>query len=850
MLAIPASFVLMTLSGPTTRAAPGLPPIGWSTGPNLPGAFGARWDYSVAYFPPTDQVVVFGGAPDSKTGSWKNDTWLYSVQTDTWSQGPSAPAALKPRGGSAMAFDPAISKIVLFGGAGADWPPYGDTWLFNGSSWTQGPTAPGAMGGRVGARMVYADSLGKVVLLAGSGTKAYNDTWLFNGTAWTAGPTSPAALKSRVNFAMSYDPIVAKVVVVGGDAGVDGWYFDGTTWTAATSAPDEFGPMERLGMAYNPQLGAHMFFGGIGPDGAHGDGWLFRSSDGSWIKMSAGTFKPGNLFDADMVWVPTKDAMMLIGGVSQSNDGTPLSGTYFFRDIAPKQSSLTITPSDPNMEQSVTMVGGGQLGGYGTTVSEMEWYVNGVLVPDATGATLIPVYDPGDQITARIRMHDSLNVYGPWVTSDVVTVVNRPPIVKELLIAPLAPVITDTVYELLTTSDPDGQGVSLAYAWTVNGVSVGGDSATLDPSYFNAYDVIGLTVTPRDSLGLNGTPVAAAPSVIGYNLTMDPARPDSIAGVKGRGYSPYELVDIRIDSSIGAILTTAAADDVGAWDWQGTPLPAVLEGETHLMYGTGRISGKVGEGTILIIPGATISPTYFAAGDPVTFKGAGFVPDETVSVTFPGQPATMVVAAANGNANATILAPPEPNTGGYVIASAPSGSVEMLFAVTSVLTSPANGVPGGSITASVTGYGSNEVVNFSLDSGSTLGSGVTDAFGSLSATVPLSGYFGAHTLTAKGATSGITLSKSLPFPATLSLSPKSGPRGTVVTISSGPGWKENSNLVFKVAGRTMAPKTTDATGSVTFTYTIAEGDPLGALGISLYSSIFRRTAMDTFTVTG
>jgi hypothetical protein len=566
--------------------------------------------------------------------------------------------------------------------------------------------------------------------------------------------------------------------------------------------------------------------------------------------MSSGSFKPGNLFDADMVWVPTKDAMMLIGGVSQSNDGTPLPGTYFFRDVAPKQSSLTISPSDPNMEQSVTMVGGGQVGGYGTTVSEMEWYVNGVLVPDATGATLIPIYDPSDQITARIRMHDSLNVYGPWVTSDVVTVVNRPPIVKDLLIAPLAPVITDTVYELLTKSDPDGQVVSLAYAWTVNGVSVGGNSETLDPSFFKAYDVIGLTVTPQDSLGLNGTPVVAAPTVIGYNLTVDPGRPDSIAGVKGRGYTPYELVDIRIDSAVGDILSTAAADDVGAWDWQSTPLPPALKGGTHLLFGTGRDSDKVGQGTILIIPGATISPTYFAAGDPVTFKGAGFVPGETVSVTFPGQPASTVVAAANGNANAIVTAPSEPNTGGNVIASAPSGSVSMLFAVTSVLTSPATGVPGESITASVTGYGANEVVNLSLETGSTLASGETDAFGSLSATVPLSGYFGPHTLTATGATSGIKLSRSLMFPATLTLSPASGLRGTVVTISSGPGWTENSSLVFKVAGRTMAPKTTDATGSVTFTYTVSESDPLGALGISLYSSVLRRTAWDTFTVTG
>jgi hypothetical protein len=50
------------------------------------------------------------------------------------------------------------------------------------------------MGGRVGAGMVYADHLGKLVLFSGSGTKAYNDTWLFNGSSWTKGPASPASL--------------------------------------------------------------------------------------------------------------------------------------------------------------------------------------------------------------------------------------------------------------------------------------------------------------------------------------------------------------------------------------------------------------------------------------------------------------------------------------------------------------------------------------------------------------------------------------------------------------------------------------------------------------------------------
>jgi len=50
---------------PVPKAVPRLPklPLGFSQGPSLPRTFPVRWNFSTAYFPPSDQVVVFGGAP-------------------------------------------------------------------------------------------------------------------------------------------------------------------------------------------------------------------------------------------------------------------------------------------------------------------------------------------------------------------------------------------------------------------------------------------------------------------------------------------------------------------------------------------------------------------------------------------------------------------------------------------------------------------------------------------------------------------------------------------------------------------------------------------------------------------
>src|SRR5437762_8843784 len=94
--------IAVLFSSPARSDASPLP-MGWSPGLPLPGSYGHRWDAASAYFPPLDEVVMFGGAPADAGQPWKNDTWVYSVQTGTWAGGPTAPEGLTVRGGAAMA---------------------------------------------------------------------------------------------------------------------------------------------------------------------------------------------------------------------------------------------------------------------------------------------------------------------------------------------------------------------------------------------------------------------------------------------------------------------------------------------------------------------------------------------------------------------------------------------------------------------------------------------------------------------------------------------------------------------------------------------------------------------------
>src|SRR5215470_17561644 len=102
-----------------------------------------------------------------------------------------APAASPPgRRCASMAYDAATSNVVLFSGEG--FASYlGDTWTWDGSTWTkQAPAAsPSA---REFAPMAY-DAATRNIVLFGGGVFESNlgDTWTWDGSTWTK--QAPAA---------------------------------------------------------------------------------------------------------------------------------------------------------------------------------------------------------------------------------------------------------------------------------------------------------------------------------------------------------------------------------------------------------------------------------------------------------------------------------------------------------------------------------------------------------------------------------------------------------------------------------------------------------------------------------
>src|ERR1700733_3508008 len=141
-----------------------------------------RETHALAYDATHGQVVLFGGF----SGSYLNDTWVFNGTTWT-NVTPANPAnGPSPRSNVEMVYDPATGNVVLFGGLFNASTRYNDTWVWNGTTWTQQSPA-NSPPGRASASMVYDAATGNVVMFGGlsSSGQFLNDTWVWNGTTWT-----------------------------------------------------------------------------------------------------------------------------------------------------------------------------------------------------------------------------------------------------------------------------------------------------------------------------------------------------------------------------------------------------------------------------------------------------------------------------------------------------------------------------------------------------------------------------------------------------------------------------------------------------------------------------------------
>ena len=310
---------------------------------------------------------------------------------------PAPPIRPSARDDAAMAYDPAVHSVILFGGLAfgglQGLTALSDTWSWDGTAWIELSPAispPGLSGALLG----YDATTERLVLTGGAVTsargelEAQDSTWTWDGSTWTAQPAG-ALPATDLPTAVGTDAAGQLILVTtrSGCAGVDTWRWTGASWLKlhpATSPP----PSSAAGMAYDPQTGQLDLFpapGGCGGtadlattappvwswDGATwqsdasptgtvltGSWQLATSAAGPLLVTSGQTYlwsgaagaawddvsvSPA-IGDSSVAYDAADEQVVLFGGICASCDGTSVADTWTWNGSWTLQNA---TPSPP-----------------------------------------------------------------------------------------------------------------------------------------------------------------------------------------------------------------------------------------------------------------------------------------------------------------------------------------------------------------------------------------------------------------------------------------------------------------------------------------------------------------------
>jgi hypothetical protein len=231
--------------------------IATATSPALAG-------HALAFDPQRGRTVLFGGGvlfvTSDMTWEWDGANWIQR-----------SPATSPPaRMNHAMATDLARRRIVLFGGqtgVTTTLTNLNDTWEYDGTTWQQVTPVSLSPVPRMGTAMVFESARSRILLFGGTNnasTAGFSDTWVYDGTAWVQ--LAPAvAPPARHQHGLAYDVLRGRTLLFGGRTGTnsvlaDTWEFDGANWTpvAVPAAP----PGRGCSLVFQQHMGHVLGFGG------------------------------------------------------------------------------------------------------------------------------------------------------------------------------------------------------------------------------------------------------------------------------------------------------------------------------------------------------------------------------------------------------------------------------------------------------------------------------------------------------------------------------------------------------------------------------------------------------------
>jgi hypothetical protein len=202
-------------------------------------------------------------------------------------------------------------------------------------------------------------------------------------------------------------------------------------------------------------------------------------------------------------------------------------------NTAPTIGAVTLSASSVTEGDTISVTVEGASDDDGDTITfAYAWYVDGVSVASAPSLDG-EHFDKGDTLYVQVTPSDPY-ASGTAVTSDTATVVNSPPVASTPTLIPTEPLTDDVLEATVTTTDADGDSVSVSYTWYIDGSAVGAAGSSLSgAAWFDKGQQVHVAVMPNDGED-NGT-AASSDSVLVLNSppsapTVAIAPRDPVAG--------------------------------------------------------------------------------------------------------------------------------------------------------------------------------------------------------------------------------------------------------------------------------------------------------------------------------
>lgn len=195
--------------------------------------------------------------------------------------------------------------------------------------------------------------------------------------------------------------------------------------------------------------------------------------------------------------------------IEEGVEGEPVSAEVTIADSAPSL-AVVLTPKAPRAGDDLVAVPAWADADGDPVTLTWTWQREGIEVADLDGPVV-----PGDRVGKGERWSVSVvgndgELDGEPATAEV-SITNTPPVVTGVTFTP-EQVFTDTAITVAATAeDADGDRLTLRYAWSVDGATLGGQTGTtLAPSFFRKGQVVSVRVTANDGAE-DSAPVTSAP---------------------------------------------------------------------------------------------------------------------------------------------------------------------------------------------------------------------------------------------------------------------------------------------------------------------------------------------------